>query len=281
MSNQLQMNKVKITSILFCVALLLIFIGVSFSQTEENLLKSAYEHNSKIILDEFFYKWQLQTPPIPYAQFQNLSDTEMTVYDIYYAFCNSFVDNSIKPFKLENYDKLFKNIKYLILQDKLNFEVEESENFEKEYFARLYTHDTVIKVTKDSITDFRPEIIFKNLQVVFLTADYYRLFNDFFDNKFQKNNSIFETNDSLYLDYNSKVKFLSNHTSIIHKGNIGVPRLYYYELLTDPIIQKVVLHDDFQKAKVYFSITCLDYVAYFNISKNGWKLTNCILLGEC
>lgn len=125
-NNQYSILNIRITSgLLLLFILTAVAVQKSFPQSQRELLELAYKNNDYNLLDTFFVRWQKEYSAISKEKFDNLSDVEKDIYNIYYA-CYKPLD--LKSIKWEYEEFSNKGCKYLVLQNSINYKVAKTMN---------------------------------------------------------------------------------------------------------------------------------------------------------
>ncbi|HEX4851440.1 MAG TPA: hypothetical protein VFV08_11570, partial [Puia sp.] len=104
-----------------CIILL---ISITIQAQDDSLLSTSYKNKSLQTLQLFFENWVSDTKPLTEGQFLGLSDTVKNVYEIFQAFYNP--KDISKEGGSEFGNNIYKDSKYLILQDKIDFIIVDS-----------------------------------------------------------------------------------------------------------------------------------------------------------
>lgn len=95
------MNKILIIALFIITVVFTAMKTNAYSQTQDSLLWEAYNKNSYILLEKFFENWQMEKTPITDEEYNNLSDVEKDVYDLFYEFYNP---KNLSNLKLEEFE---------------------------------------------------------------------------------------------------------------------------------------------------------------------------------
>jgi len=183
---------------IFSVILLLVICSTVYPQSQKDLLYKAYQDSSYELLEQFFENWRFEKPPITDEEYENLSDVQKDVYDLFYEFYNPFnlkdrkgvyyvVINPRMDYKIfESLDR--DSIFLIILRDVYKYDldtVDLSKYDKKNKDLYIYSQENKIPpIMKDSILGFRPRVKFSNAGVL-----YYSMYYDSLLSKFVRSDS--------------------------------------------------------------------------------------------
>ncbi len=107
-----------------------ITVHEAFPQSQRELLELAYTNNDYNLLDTFFTRWQKENNSISKEKFDNLSDIEKDIYNIYYT-CYRPLDLKSLKWNYEEYSNI--GCRYLVLQNSIDYEVAKTMNRDSLY----------------------------------------------------------------------------------------------------------------------------------------------------
>jgi hypothetical protein len=185
--------------------ILLIFLSngfAFFSQSSEKMLRKAYRKNSTELLDQFFFKWESEIPPINQVEFLALNDTIKAVNTVYEEFIKwkkienpkykyVFIQNSLSIYFAEKVyftkadldSVIIKNINLdstLSIQEKKEYLIKEKGKF-NQIVRDIYTpalYELIVETDTIKIKNFRPNLKMNN-QILYLNEDYSKIIEDF------------------------------------------------------------------------------------------------------
>lgn len=271
-----------------------LFSTQSYSQL--TLLEDAYKKKSEEKLKDFFDYWQAEIPPISGTEYQSLSEIEKDVYDVFCSFYN--------PIDLERIgssewsDTIYQNVKYLIVQNSLQFRVQDKVYFTeeekmavykrllKEYgqqdidslklqiipgFAEEWVMEELAEndiICNDTIINFRPKISIDNKNIVYLNSSFNTGITSFLGTRIKKKN------ERLNYVYYLSEKEVTKRQAFIEK-NIKIWRGHwgaYWQLLTYPQVNIMVFDKNREYVKVFFRIVYQGGEAYLKKENGKWSL---------
>lgn len=260
------------------VTLILLCLFFSQSYSQFNLLKEAYKKKSEEKLDEFFVNWQKEIPSISNEEFEKLSEIEKEAYNVFCVFYNPINLQTIG--NSEWGDTIYKSVKYLVVQNSLQYRVqnkvyftdEEKREIYKKHFSKgksnnidsiallnipnleeywsleeLFENETLYS---DTITNFHPPISLNNKGIVYLNSMYDMGLTTFLGTRIKKNKE--RLHYSYYLsdkEVEKRQLFLEQNIKI-WRGHWGA----YWQLLTYPQINVMVFDKDLTFVKIFFRI---------------------------
>lgn len=206
--------KIRIIFRLFFLLLLTaVTVQKSSPQSQRELLELAYTNNDYNLLDTFFIRWQKENNAISKEKFENLSDIEKDIYNIYYT-CYRPLDLKSIKWGYEEYSN--KGCKYLVLHNSIKYEIIKTLDPDSLYdkylaliqmkndtaeinFVTKYKNDVkrtdtpyvwrffsfFEHITKSEITEFYPYSSYNNLITVYETEFYKTILSSFlWNNKY-------------------------------------------------------------------------------------------------
>jgi hypothetical protein len=276
---------------------LLVISFVSQSQSiEKKQLDIAYKTNSKELLKEFFLKWENDIKSLSKEEEYMLNDTLKQVYNAYIEF---YKPNRIRKLGGSEFgDKIYKNVKYYVVQNRLKIfftdkiyyskkEVEEyiplritqsklpdsvkqnllkrnngklSERVIERYNPNNIRIENLKFIKRDSILNFRPKINIRSRKIVFL------------NNKYEKEISLFlsdstDTKISTKDEKENRKKFIENYVKI-YEGHWGG----YWQLTTYPEAYSIIFDNKMNYAKIYYRMIYQGGEAILKNENGKWKL---------
>jgi hypothetical protein len=227
------------------IVLMILFItALDYSQSIDSTLHRAYKHNSKILIDEFFMNWEISNrlrdnELLRIHEIISANDTLREIYEIVNSFYYSPVPDVIK---------------YFVAADTLNYMIWYNDEVPN-YFNR-----SGVVIKSSVIGPFIAEPTRSKADFVYLNDKYLRSMFDFFK---CPSDSI----DKVRADYKAKVAFLKDYIQILNKGNIYLPYLSKHTLLSDPILENIMINQKLDKAVIYYSMGCA-------LMESEWKKDN-------
>lgn len=240
------------------------------SGSEGKLLEKAYQEHSTAKLESFFKRWQREEPTLSLTEFNKLDDTAKKVYQLFTVLYEPNTLSIAHNFDAQKSN--IKASQYLISQnwigfclaDKLYYSPEEVDscvvknmemtikpgpyldslilkyrNGKLPKFARLYGPYGNIRSAQmntshsKEIIDFRPEIRFKNKQVLYLTKKHDALLRAFLNK-----------DDNSYFSKHPRAQFLDKFIKLERWND-------YWDIKFYPVITKIILDKNFQYAMIY------------------------------
>jgi hypothetical protein len=216
------MDKLAICGIIF----FLFTTTFAYSQTELKILEKAYKNNSKDELKNFLDAWGLEITPITDEELSTYNDTIREAYKAFVDFYNfNFSKLDIMhPSDAKEYRSLYKNIDFLIVQNKLKICFVNKINFNS------LTQEGYLT---DSILNFRPVIRRSNKTPLYLTKKYDDALNIFLGWGFACDGS---TDKRAFLE--NYIKIYAGHWYGWHLS--AVPEVYY--ITFDKNMKYAVVH---------------------------------------
>ena len=111
---------------LFFLTCFIFFITGLFGQKDDTLLYRAYKSKSLTELQFFFENWALETPSVSNEELERLNDTSKNVYMNFQCFYNPRDIDRIGGSEFGN--DIYKNVKYFLIQNKVNYGMMDPEN---------------------------------------------------------------------------------------------------------------------------------------------------------
>jgi hypothetical protein len=266
---------------------------VSLSQKRDSLLSKAYNAKSSLQLELFFKNWLLETSAISDADFKNLNDTIQNVYLVFQNFYNPIDINKTGGSEWGN--DIYKNVKYLLVQDKIEYGFVDTLDRELLIQTRInrYTKGDTAKLKsllkrykgdmirfKDDyldwpeakeysiLNDFHPKFEFSEPAIVFLTDTYEKLINDFLgDNNYKLGEGNIMSPARSKGESENRQKFLENYIKIWY-GHWGG----YWQLNSYPFAEKITFDTKFENAVVNYRMVYEGGYAYFKKINGKWTL---------
>ncbi|PWU03537.1 MAG: hypothetical protein C5B52_03200 [Bacteroidetes bacterium] len=248
---------------IFLAFCLFYFATNTFGQKNDTTLYHSYKSASISGLQVFFENWASETAPITKETLEKLNDTTKNIYQIFQAFYNPIDIRRTGGSEWGN--DIYKNVKYFIIQNKINFSVVESLSIDT-------NHLRDIELPKNEnyilLQNFRPQLSFPNIKCVTLTDHYDSVLNRFLGNSHYKLGA-----GNLMSPAKSKgesekrMQFLSSCIKIWY-GHWGG----YWQLHSYPYAIRIILDKGFQNAIVDYRMVYEGGYAYLKKVNNDWKL---------
>jgi len=258
------------------IQLVIIFILTSFSNIisqnrilidqYQKELETSYKQKSNSRLENFLNNWNYDLKS-NYPNDKVPNDTIRVIYDIYKEFYKP-----LDLLKLGNWEwgnDLNSNSRFVLIQNKIYYNIVSLDNInnsENEYKFEIKKEQIL---RKDSIIDFRPNLIFENHKVLFLTPEYKIALNNFLGNqstKFGKPNimSVSRPKKQSQKKYN----FIRSYLPILH-GHWGG----YWNIETSPTIYGFYLNKNLDQAKILYVVGYQGGETYL-VKENGKWIIN-------
>jgi len=240
-----------------------------FGQKRTQLLSKAYQTKSIQLLDTFFRNWIIETKALSIESFNSLNDKTKEVYNVFQVFYNPKDLDKIGGSECGN--DLYKNAKYLVIQNQVIYEIGDSitvaSNDTLNYINYITTKDNSAFPT-DTLKNFRPNINLDSSKTVVLTKDYDDLLNYFLGSKHTKlgiGNIMAPAKSSG--ESKKRQEFLEKFIKIFY-GHWGS----YWQLYSYPTVQKIRFDNSFTNAIVYYRMVYEGGEAYLKKINSKWTL---------
>lgn len=237
-----------------------IFFSTCFGQEGLKYLEKAYKKKSQSQYSQFLQKWQDESTPI--ASLDSLSNLQRNVYEIFEDFYN--------PFNLQRIgtgewgDELYSDIDYVIIQNAIFIYTYKTDSLN---FHAFENTDSLL-LSKDSITNFRPELQFKQAKTLYLLPKYEIVINKFLGSKNYPLGRGGIMNPSRARGKSEKrLKFLNKKLNIIH-GHWGG----YWHIETHPEVFSICFNKDRTIAKINYRLVYQGGEAIYTKQNGEWKL---------
>ena len=259
------------------------------AQYQEKLLNHAYKTKSKTELKQFFDNWHKEIPPISDSELTKLDTIQRAAYQVFEAF---YHPNLYTNFKHWKWDSVYGSSAYLIIQNRLEIDMEDSLSVTKEdtlarilfkikcikndSMRNIYLHEyekygltdhiaNVFSVFSsntdhkpiDSISNFRPKIDCESKIQLYLTSHYDSMLTAFFGRL-----------DGSRL-MKSKISFIGNFTTIDLFPNFGLGWELHY--LTYPQVYHICFDKSLTRAVVEFGPGTQGEAGLMVKINNQWK----------
>lgn len=205
-------------------------------QAQLAILEKAYNEQSLDLLQTFITNWENSFSPISCVQFEELTETEKKVYRMYTSYYNPFNIKQYQGSDVE--DGRYAKEKYIIVQTDMRY------SFKGE--------------TSTNILNLRPNFDSLDAKVLYLTEQYEKLLDEFFD----------YNDDDIDFDREQfeKYRFLNNLLQIMQGHNVG------FMYVTHPLIYDIK-HEEKNKATLFFRMGYGGGESIL-VKQNGvWKIT--------
>jgi len=272
-----------------------LFAFSAFGQNDvDKLLKNSYKKQNIDSLDMFFTIWQNDYQPISLNNFENLSDTLKDVYEIFSDF---YTPQDLKRIGGSEWgDSLYFGIDYLIVQNRIDFSIVETldkkeiilnylkknvtDSLKYEDYKRTLMKDTsdyslgftyynsIDYIQEDSIMDFRPNLSFEKVDILYYKSKYTKILARFLKNKYHKlgfggimNPARAKGKSKSRLDWiNTKVKIFQGHWG------------GYWQMTTYPRVNKILMDEERVTALINFRMVYEGGEALYKKIDNKWTL---------
>lgn len=208
-----------------------------------NKLNKGYKiYEEKNTIDSFqktFDEWNKNIKPNS-KDFIYQNDTIKAVYSIYNAVYKPFNLSILGKLEVRN-DFNFNSI-YTVVQNKIYYSVVESDSFSNYY--QFFSKE-------DSISNFRPLIGTRKTKILYLVPEYKLALEKFLNEEISE----------------KKYKIIRNLIPIFH-----APSLNYWNLETQPQIDKIYFNRSLSKSIVSFRVRYEGGEAQLIKTVNGWKI---------
>jgi hypothetical protein len=244
--------------------ILLLIFAISFStcfgQDEFKNLEKAYKKKSQSQYGQFLEQWRSESTP--FISLDSLSNLQKDVYEIFIDFYNPFNLQRIGSGEWGN--KLYSDIDYVIIQNRIIMYTYKTDSLN---FGVFENTDSLV-LSKDSITNFRPDIEFEEAKTLYLLPKYELVINKFLGSKSYPLGAGGIMNPSRAKGKSAKrLEFINKKLNIIH-GHWGG----YWHIETHPEVFTVDFNNDRTVANVHFRLVYQGGVAIY-IRENGkWTL---------
>ena len=255
---------------LFFIAIVLFLSTDLFSQTGSVLLANAYKTKSTIKLRVFFEDWSLKTKTMNGEQLNKSNDTIQNIYNVFQAFYKPKELNKIGG--SEWGDDIYKNVKYLVIQNDIPFEIGDSiiDIFEDTlYFSEIFTKKNT-SFRQGVLTSFRPDLSIEGSKCLILTKEYDNIINYFLGSKHLSLGigDIMSPARSIG-ESRKRQEFLENYIKIFY-GHWGG----YWQLYSYPKVEKIRFDNTFNNAIISYSMIYEGGDAHLKKINGIWKLIN-------
>ena len=253
----------------FLVTFYLLISTFCFGQKRAQLLSKAYQTKSVQLLDAFFKNWGSETRALSIENFNRFDDKTKEVYKVFQVFYKPKDLSKIGGSEWGN--DVYKNAKYLIIQNQVIYEIGDSviaaSNDTLNYINYITTKDNSAFPT-DTLKNFRPNFNFENSKILVLTKDYDNLLNYFLGKKHTKFavGNIMSPAKSAG-ESKRRQNFLERFIKIFY-GHWGG----YWQLYSYPTVQKIRFDNSFTNAIVYYRMVYEGGEAYLKKVNGKWTL---------
>jgi len=238
---------------IFSFLIILIFGCFSLNaQTDSILLEQAYKKKSVKMLDQFFMNWRKAVPTVTNEELSQMNDTIRSAYKVFECYYNKH--------------NKYKNVKYLIIQNKLFIHVSDENDIEKMKDEDFFYWE----IKYDSITNFRPRINIKNRIPVYLTSYYEKILNVFLGDIYSPLGTGGIMNPARPEgESKERRRFLEDKIKIEY-GHWGG----YWHLNSFPEINIIIFNKDMKSALIYFRYGYRGGESYLIKKNANWKIVD-------
>lgn len=281
--------------ILFIHIIIGLFAFSVFGQNnEKKLLKYSYKKSNSDSLEMFFSNWEKESQPISQGLFDNLSDTLKDVYEIFLDFYTP--QDLIRIGDSEWGDSLYTSVDYVIVQNRIDFSIvktldkkeivlnylrnngDDSTKYEdykgtymrdtSDHFLGFIYYNSIEYLHEESIMDFRPNVDFENVGVLYYKPNYTKIVARFLRNKRHKlgfrgimNPAKAKGKSESRLDWiNTKVKIFHGHWG------------GYWQMTTYPRVNLILFNKEREIALVFFRMVYEGGEALYKKMDGKWTL---------
>jgi hypothetical protein len=214
-------------------------------------LNSAYINNSVSDLKSLLNYWNSEVQPKITSEISE--EDELNIYQIFIEIYNPFNIDILGNHEWGS--GMYEGLEYIIVQNKV-------------YYDFNFNNDIISEA--DSVTDFRPDVTFRNVKTLFLTDNYNNAINTFLGSDF--NQTITTGFSAPYVpvaESYERSEFLNQELVIIpgHWGN-------YWNIETHPYISLIRFNSNKEKALVNFRIGYMFGEAIMQKSEDRWQLVS-------
>ncbi len=271
------------------------FAFSAFGQNEEEkLLKYSYKKQDVDSLDMFFIDWKNEYQPITGEHFEELSDTLKDVYEIFLDF---YTPLDLKRIGGSEWgDSLYFGVDYLVVQNRIDFSIVETldkkeiilnylkrnitDSIKYEEYKRTFMKDTsdyslgftyynsIDYLHEDSIMDFRPNLDFETVDVLYYKSKYTKILARFLKNMHHKlgfggimNPARARGKSKTRLDWvDTKMKIFQGHWG------------GYWQMTTYPSVNQILFDKKRETALIHFRMVYEGGEALYKKIDNKWTL---------
>lgn len=214
-------------------------------------LNDAYTANSKVKLKRILDYWHLENQSINNSEIEN-----GTVRNIYEVFQEFYTPLDIGRLGWHEWGSdIYKDVKYIIVQNKIYYD---------------FGFDSDMDNLTDTIFDFRPDIAFDNVDILYLTLNYEIALNAFLGSEFYPLGTYGIMNPALPAEESYKrQQFLNQYLMIFH-GHWGG----YWHIETHPELYTLHFDKNMQKVNLSFRVGYMFGDAYLEKKNGKWELVS-------
>jgi len=277
------------------LAISLFAITYTYSQDKSAMLEKAYEEKSVKKLNDFFYAWNQDVPPITDVELATYNDTIRQAYKVFTTFYKPHRLDSIGDSEWGN--DIYKNVDFLIVQNKLKiyFQATIEEYIINQINLSSLSDSKKIKLLKrindgklsrrtirtfdpwndfesgiltDSITNFRPPIHCNDKIPLYLTKKYEEVLNTFLNDEFLPLGTGGIMNPARAVGESAERKdFLENYIKIYY-GHWGG----YWQLYSYPQAYSITFDKTMKYARIDFRLVYQGGEAFLKNENGVWIL---------
>lgn len=231
--------KSKVVFFLSVLILFLIFGCNPASPTEpseQSFLEEIYQLNSQELFDQYLIKWHGEIKPIDSAEFNLLSDTQKSIYNIYQIFYD--------PYDLGKYctigicpefgNNIYDNLKYVVVQNEIKYSINNYEDHKL-------------------ISNFQPKLEM-SATILYLSNEYKEEIDSFLDVDKHSN------------DIQKRYEFINTKLNVC-PGHWGG-----WHYLTHPEVEMIYINESLDSAVVHFRIMYEGGEAEFRRTLDKWDM---------
>lgn len=219
------------------------FLETYSQKRTESKLQLAYKTNSDSLLQDFFREWENENTAFSTIN-DELYNESVFVFKMFFD-----PENIYKVSGLSNWDSIYNETKYYILQNKINVHLVKSDSLQK---SGIYA-DSLLE--NYQIMNFRPGIEQKQQKALYLNEEYETTLYQFLGKPGSSN-----------WRSNNKLKFISPYIKIFP----ATDNSWFFE--TRPLVNRIYFNRTKKLARVDFKLFFQEGSAYFIKDRDQWKM---------
>ena len=253
------------------ILILVLFLSTQFF-SQKSLLDSAYQSQSKELLEKYLENWQKETKDTSSI----INDTTKMVNAVFEAF---YFPNQLSHYNGNGVFFGNENCKYIILPNELKFSIcnESSPLLSDSLKAyKGFILDQLVEQSKNQkinvLSNFRPHLKLDNSIALYLTPSYKTdIYNFLGPTRLEGDDNHLALIKASWLKENGSIFITHNEWGAYRSNN------NHWIILSDPRVEYLFIDPVNKTAAVYFSIGDLEMgVGYFEFINEVWTRTNLI-----